>query len=161
MADHVWNLRANRTFSLLSEALGAIREKGAHLTHFSVQGNHVHLILEVEGRAMLSRVMRGFSIQAARALNALMGTKGRVLADRYHVEVLDNPTRVRRAINYVLSNSRKRLAQFGEKLAAVLHDDYAAGPAEQVPPSMVLKPSPLLTAPRTWLLRVGWLRAPA
>ena len=81
-----------------------------------------------------------------------------MIADRYHVEVLKNPTRVRRAIHYVLSNTRKHLLLLGKALPAVLRDDYAAGPADHVPVTMELRPSPLLVEPRTWLLRVGWLR---
>jgi len=158
MADHVWNLRARRTFKLLAEGLHHMRDSGARLTHYSVQGNHLHLILEVESRLMLSRAMRSFAIRAAKALNALMGRRGRVVADRYHVEVLDNPTRVRRAINYVLSNVRKHAADRNEQLPPLTRDAYAAGPAEHVPPTMALRPSPLVVEPRTWLLRVGWSR---
>jgi len=155
---HVFNLRSRRSFRVLEKALYAIRDVGARLTHFSVQGNHVHLILEVEGRHALARAMRSLCVRAAKALNRMMGRAGRVFADRYHATVLRSPRQVYRAIRYVLSNTRKHLLERGTKVGAVTVDDYAAGPAEHVPDTMRLRPSVLLLEPRTWLLQTGWLR---
>lgn len=157
----VWNLRSRRSFDVLSRALRGMCETGARLTHYSVQGNHLHLIVEVESRSMLSRAMRSLAIRAARGLNQLMGRKGRVIADRYHASVLRNPGQVRNAIRYVLSNTRKHMLEAGATLGPVTADAYAAGPAEHVPRTMRLAPCILLDEPRTWLLRIGWSRKPA
>jgi len=159
MMPHVWNLRSGRSFRVVSRALLAVRELGMRLTHFSVQGNHVHLILEVESRYALTRGMRSLGNRLAKGLNRMMGRSGRVLADRYHVAVLKTPQQVRNAIHYVLSNTRKHMVERGERVAAVIADRFAAGPAEHVPRTMRLAPSPLLLEPRTWLLQHGWRRA--
>src|SRR2546425_4555483 len=37
--------------------------------HFSVQGNHLHLLVEAEGAESLSRGMQGLTIRIARAIN--------------------------------------------------------------------------------------------
>ena len=161
MVKGVWNLRSRRAFRVLQRALLAAHTDSLRLTHFSIQGNHLHLILETENRTTLSLGMRSLAIRAAKGLNKMMGRKGRVIADRYHVRVLRTPRQVRNAINYVLSNYRKHLVEFGEKVGKVTLDEYAAGPAEHVPPTMKLRPSPLLLEPRTWLLKIGWSRAPA
>lgn len=158
MMAHVWNLRSQRSFRVISRALRAARESGVALTHYSVQGNHLHLILEVESRRALSRAMRIVAIRIAMGLNRLMGTSGRVVADRYHLVVLRTPTQVRNAVRYVLSNTRKHLLETGRSVAPVLRDAYTAGPASHVPATMRLAPSPLLAEPTTWLLRVGWMR---
>ncbi|WP_373045958.1 hypothetical protein [Vulgatibacter sp.] len=162
MMPEVWNLRTHRAWNVLSRALLAARETGARLTHYSVQGNHLHLILEVESRQNLGRAMRSISIRIARGLNQLMRRQGRVVADRYHTAVLRTPTQVRNAIRYVLSNTRKHLLERGEELEPVTMDRYAAGPADHVPRTMRLAGSdrPLLE-PRTWLLQVGWRRGAA
>ena len=136
-----------------------MREFGARLTHYSVQGNHVHLILEVEHRQMLARAMRSLCIRAAKRLNAMMGRSGRVVADRYHVALLRTPKQVANAIRYVLANTRKHLVERGVPVGPVTVDEYAAGPAEHVPKTMRLRPSALLLEPRTWLLQSGWKRA--
>ncbi len=161
MMPEVWNLRTNRAWNVLSRALLAVRETGARLTHYSVQGNHLHLILEVEHRRNLARAMRSLSIRVAKGLNQMMRRSGRVVADRYHAAALRTPTQVRNAIRYVLSNTRKHMLERGEKLEPVTADAYAAGPATHVPRTMRLRPSALLLEPRTWLLKDGWRRAQA
>jgi REP element-mobilizing transposase RayT len=161
LMPEVYNLRSRRSFRALEQALFGVRDTGARLTHYSVQGNHVHLILEVEHRQMLTRAMRSLCIRAAKRLNAMMGRTGRVIADRYHAEVLRTPKQVLNAIRYVLSNTRKHLIERGEAVGPITADDYAAGPAEHVPKTMRLRPSALLLEPRTWLLRAGWMRAVA
>ena len=158
MAEGVTHLRTRKAFEAIGRALERAKAHGLRLTHYSVQGNHLHLIAEAEHRHMLSVAMRSFGAAVARQLNGLMRRKGRVVGDRYHYEVLRTPTQVRRAIRYVLSNSRKHAERAGRPLPAVTRDDYAAGPADHVPPEMLLRPSALLSEPRTWLLRVGWSR---
>jgi putative transposase len=45
---HVWNLRSRRCHRVISGALrGVSRRLDFAVVHFSVQGNHVHLIVEV------------------------------------------------------------------------------------------------------------------
>ncbi len=154
-----WNLRSQRSFRVISGALLAVRDAGLRLTHYSVQGNHLHLIAEVETRTVLSRCMRSLAIRLARGLNAMMGRKGRVIADRYHVVVLRNPQQTRNAIRYVLSDTRKHMLERGEPTPRVIADTYAAGPSDHVPRTMRLRPSVLLLEPRSWLLTDGWRRA--
>jgi len=47
MLPHVWNLRSRRSFRVLSEAFAKGCDRlGFRLAHFSVQGNHLHLVVE-------------------------------------------------------------------------------------------------------------------
>lgn len=160
----VWNLRSHRAFRVIARALRGATEAGLRLTHYSVQGNHLHLIGEAETRTALSRAMRSLNIRVAKGLNELMRrSSGRVIADRYHVAVLDKPQLVRNTIRYVLSNTRKHLVQAGRTVGRTTEDAYAAGPREHVPSVMRLVPhphldTPLVQEPASWLLRVGWRR---
>ncbi|HWV38452.1 MAG TPA: hypothetical protein VN033_08235 [Vulgatibacter sp.] len=45
---------------------------GMRLTHHSVQGNHLHLIVEAKDARALSRGMQGLSIRVAQGMNRLM-----------------------------------------------------------------------------------------
>lgn len=159
MMRHVWSLRSQRSFHVIGKALRGLQDIGVRPTHYSVQGNHLHLILEVENRAHLTHAMRSFTSRLAKGLNAVMRRRGRVIADRYHSVPLRTPTQTRNTIRYVLSNSRKHAVERGEPIHHTYSDRYAAGPPDHVPPEMHLNPSPLLIEPRTWLLRVGWLRS--
>jgi putative transposase len=80
---------------------------GFRLVHFSLQTTHVHLICEAEGPAALAAAIKGLNVRIARAINKQLGRKGKVIADRYHLEVLRTPTQVRNAVRYVLRNGEK------------------------------------------------------
>src|SRR5262249_1537002 len=77
------------------------------LVKYSVQGNHVHLILEAPDRVALGRGMKGLGVRIARKLNRMMGRRGRVLGDRYHLHVLKTPTEVRHAVHYLEHNAHE------------------------------------------------------
>ena len=81
---HVWNLRSSRCYHLIRTAFERSRGRfGARLIHFTVLGNHVHLILEADDERALARAMKGFQIRIAKALNGLMGQSGAVFDDHY------------------------------------------------------------------------------
>jgi len=47
MRDHVYNLRSGRCFRVIRRAFEKGRERfGVRLIEFSVQGNHIHLLVE-------------------------------------------------------------------------------------------------------------------
>jgi putative transposase len=132
MSEGVWNLRTRRCFSVLQRAMyaGAVRF-GFRLVHYSVMGNHVHLIVEAPDRRALSRAMKGLGVRMARALNRVMKRSGRVVGDRYYARILRTPSEVKRARNYLLTNARHHYGH-------ATPDPFAS-----------LRP---LVAPRTWLL---------
>jgi REP element-mobilizing transposase RayT len=95
-------------FGEVRQALAEGQERfGFRLVHFSVQSNHVHLIVEAGGRRSLSRGMQGLSIRVARAVNGQLARRGRVFADRYHARALKTARAAHFAVRYVLLNARK------------------------------------------------------
>jgi hypothetical protein len=83
MADHVWNLRSQRSFAVIHAALTAARRRNdLRVVDYTILGNHLHLIVEASGRRGLANGMRALGIRLARGLNAMMGRKGPVFEDR-------------------------------------------------------------------------------
>ena len=80
---------------------------GFRICHYSIQGNHLHLICEATDERLLARGVQGFSSLVARRINRLLGRRGKVFADRYHCRALATPRSWRR-IRYA-SASRCRL----------------------------------------------------
>jgi REP element-mobilizing transposase RayT len=157
MRRGVWNLRSQRCFGPISEALRKLqRREGFRVVHFSVQGNHLHLVTEADDRAAMSNGMRALLIRIARKLNRLMGTRGRLYADRFHERALTSSRAVFNVVRYVLENHSKHLQQIG-KLAPPVSDPFSSGnrtldDREHGPP---------WSPPESWLLRVGWRRLAA
>ena len=136
-------LRKRAVMVALRQALRAGGLRGNfRLVHYSVQGNHLHLVVEAHDKVALSRGMQGLAIRIARAVNRAAGRKGRVFADHYFARELKTPAEVRRAVRYVLDN------HLHHRAPGVLQTDPCASAAP-------------LAGPRTWLLSVGWLRSRA
>jgi len=149
MAPHVYNLRSRRSFRVIAAALRIGGDRfDVRVVEFSVQGNHIHLVVEAPNRRALARAIQGLSIRVAKGLNRMMGRSGRVFDDRYHARVLRTPTEVRHAIHYVLENACKHAAQRGETYAPGYVDPYSSAGA----PDLALPPA------QTWLLRESWKR---
>src|SRR5438270_11382314 len=95
---HVWNLRSRRCFSRIVECFSRGRDRfGFRLVHFSVQGNHLHLVVEADDERALARGMQGLGVRIAKALNRLMVRKGDVFAYHYHSCILRSPLVVENA----------------------------------------------------------------
>ena len=159
---HVWSLRARRAFERLLPTFFAARERmGMRLVHFSVQGDHVHLIVEVADRASLSRGVKGLCVRMARALNRMMGRTGSVFADRYHDRVLETPRQVRTALAYVRCNARKH----GVKLRAAELDPCSSAAAfadwsgRVIVGALGRLAARVVVPPASWLLARGWKKS--
>lgn len=114
MRHDVWNLRSRRCFKALETAFwGGANRFGFRLVHYSVQGNHIHLLVEADNEKSLSKGMTGLGTRIARRLNRVMARSGKVLDDRYHGHILRTPTEVRRARAYLLQNARKHYGLVG------------------------------------------------
>ena len=141
------SLRRRAVLELLRQALAAGGCRPTfRLVHYSVQGNHLHLVVEAHDKRSLSRGMQGLAVRVARAVNRAAGRSGRVFADHYFARALKTPAEVRRAVRYVLDN--------------FLHH-APAGTEPQTDPCASQGPQAPVAAPRTWLLTVGWLRSRA
>jgi REP element-mobilizing transposase RayT len=83
------------------------------VVHYSLQRDHVHLIVEANDAAALGRGMMSVGARLARAINRVFHRSGRVLADRYHARRITTPRETRNALAYVLLNARKHMVQTG------------------------------------------------
>jgi REP element-mobilizing transposase RayT len=134
----------------------ARRELPCRVVHFSVQRDHIHLIVEAAGRIALSRGIQGLASGIARVVNRTTGCSGLQLwRDRYHARPLKTPREVRNCLVYVLRNSAKHgsTALAVDPLSsAPWFDGFAGRPPVRTDPAPVIRPA-------TWLLGTGWLRA--
>src|ERR1700682_5962344 len=127
MAKGCWNLRSRRALLALRGAFEGGRDRfGFRLVHYSIQGNHLHLIVEAEGNESLARGMKGLEVRMARALNRMMKRRGTVFADRYHAHVLRTPREVAYAVRYVLGNHAHHARQRGEEVREQFADPFSS-----------------------------------
>ena len=148
------------------------------VVHYSLQGNHAHLIVEARDQAALGRGMKAIGARLARAVNRVADRHGPVLAERYHHRLLATPREVHRALRYVLLNAHRHAAK-GTAKAVLRVKTRAAVPATvfldrassarwfdgwkrglavacDVPAEPVARRA--VARARTWLLTTGWRR---
>jgi REP-associated tyrosine transposase len=146
------------------------------LVHYSLQDDHVHLLVEAKDRDALGRGMMSLTARFARGVNRVFRRTGKVLADRYHLRVLTCPRQVRNALAYVLLNARRHAAKRIERLrrsglkvdplpnrgtldgasSARWFAGWRRDVAVDRSPPLSLGAAPAVAEPRTWFLRIGW-----
>jgi len=172
-------LRSQHVFPTVRLALTrASRREPARfrLLHFSVQHDHLHLIVEAADARALSSGVRSVAIRVARYVNDLLSRRGPLWADRWHGHALRTPREVRNALVYVLANFRKH----ARRRPAPGMDPFSSGawfdgwqrwkPRSGVAPPFAAPARWLrarrtpessempVNAARTWLVRTGWRR---
>lgn len=169
------SLRSARFVRAFSATLRDGCERGRfRVVHWSVQRDHLHLIVEASSAFDLACGMKSVTVRVVRAVQRVfgLGRRGVVLRDRFHLHVLRSLREVRRAIAYVLLNARRHAAQRGIALARMVArvdaassgrwfdgwagrtraPEMAAGVARSSDP-------PAVARARSWLLATGWRRA--
>jgi REP element-mobilizing transposase RayT len=153
------SLRRQMIFRAIHRAFGKTARSWFRIVHFSVQADHVHLLVEASDKIALSRGLMGATIRLARAINRPLRRSGSVFADRYHARPLRTPREVRHGLVYVIMNWKKHVdgaMDFDPCSSAWSFTGWkvppSAGPPENSPRGTVSEP------PLTWLLRTGWKR---
>ncbi len=168
IASDIPALRTRAMYQLIRTVTADVteREDQFRICHLSIQNEHLHLIVEAEDNHALARGMQSFGGSLATRINARLGRRGKVIADRYHLVVIRSPRQMRNVLEYVFGNYRKHGAD--KKLVAEwVIDPYSSAPqfdgwAEASwmtlwPPDV--EPEWLVvTSAQSWLLREGWKR---
>jgi hypothetical protein len=152
----VASLRATAALPALMRAFAAATEENprVRVVHFSIQHDHVHMLVEANSRAALIRGLQGLAIRLAKAVNRALGRRGKVWGDRYHARALTTPREVRNALVYVLTNWQKherRALGIDPASSGVYFTGWAGGTIHH-------RGTRPVAIAQTWLLRVGWRR---
>jgi REP element-mobilizing transposase RayT len=140
-------------FAALRGAIADGQKRAFRIVHFSVQSNHLHLIVEAHDTETLSRGLQGLTVRMARAVNRALAACGTVFAERYHAHELRTPRETRAALLYVLQNWAKHGpgGDYDPWSSAAWFDGWSKPP----PTGGGL---PVVARPRTWLVTIGWRR---
>jgi len=161
MREEVYGLRSGRSFRAVEKSLRALKGlPDARVVHYSIQGNHIHLIVEASDRVRLSRRIQGLEVRLAIALNRMMERpRGKIFADRYHAHILKTPREVHRALGYVLRNATKH---YGRSTFVDAYSSAAWFRGWSAPVRVGWSPlegrPPPISPPESYLLRTGWRR---
>jgi len=145
-------------FAAIRLAFARTARSWFRIVHFSVQSDHVHLLVEADNKISLSRGVVGVAVRLARGINRVIGRRGNVWSDRYHARALSTPREMRHALVYVLANWRKHVPGargLDPCSSSSLFDGWKLPPTQGPPPDAEddsVRPA------QSWLARVGWKR---
>ena len=130
--------------------LGAIR-----VVQYSIQSNHLHLVVETRSAAQLSRGMSQLLIRIARRLNKLWGRKGKLWKERFHSRVVAGPKQMRNVLLYCLNNAHKHGAWSDHSLPDPFSSSRWFEGWKNYVPEARDESCPVVAA-RSWLAGEGW-----
>jgi REP element-mobilizing transposase RayT len=134
---------------------------GFRVVHYSIQRDHLHLLVEAQDNAAIACGMKSVGARIAKLVNRLFSHSGKVLDGRYHLRPLRTPLEVRHALSYVLLNHRHHVAPRRGKHSGS-PDPASSGRWFDGWSIATTPPHPTdcceVAPPRTWLLRTGWRR---
>jgi REP element-mobilizing transposase RayT len=148
LRSDVTNLRGPAFGTVLFCLREIARRTGFRVVHFSVQSNHLHLIVEADDEVALSRGMQALAIRIAKNLNQALARSGSVFSDHYFAEQMRSPAQVRHTLRYVLRNRDHHAGHALGRPDSRSSEDYLA--------AIALPANAPVSMPATWLLTVGW-----
>ncbi len=164
------SFRAQRVCAAIRVVIADAKRNGVRVLYYSVQDNHLHLMVEGRSNADLSNQMRTLFSRIAFAVNAVARRHGKLFRDRHHRHELTKPSEVRNALVYILFNDRKHHAAPAVRATSAAPTPaldpcssawwfHAWAPWDHPPKELLLDPAsaPTSTA-RTWLASFGWHR---
>jgi REP element-mobilizing transposase RayT len=162
------NLRKGAAWTAVEETLkAAATHETCRIVQFSVQSNHVHLVVEADNQTALSRGVQGLAIRLARRVNRACSRTGRLWADRYHSRILRTPRETRNCLCYVLQNARRHAdlrrgivapAWIDPRSSGAWFDGWADASRSAAGGACDPAGEPMVAPARSWLLRTGWRR---
>lgn len=154
------SFRQQRVGKIVLRQLNRLNDESFQIVHFSIQTNHVHLVVEARDRATITRKMAGFMISFAKLLNSrvLGRSKGKVWSDRYYRRDIEGGGDMNRVLRYVFGNAKRHGLIAAE---ALVFDPYSTawtfdGWKQQVPLPRGGEHWPRPT-PRTRILAKDWI----
>jgi REP element-mobilizing transposase RayT len=164
LVPEVGSLRKRKFIASMREAFRAGKVKdGFRMCQFSIQRDHMHVVTEAESNRALSRGMQGWEIRVARRVNARLGRKGRVFADRFHAVPVRSPRQLRNTLCYVMNNGHRHDEPRDPRWNGIdpfssawhfdgwSHDRWRRG----LPPPTG---EPTVAPAESWLMTTGWRR---
>jgi hypothetical protein len=130
------------------------------VVHYSIQRDHVHLLVEGDDSVALSNGMKSICSRIGKLASRVFKRSGSALDGRYHACAVRTPLEARRALAYVLLNARRHWTKQHRKPPPPVLDNASSAvwfDGWTYPTQPPTRPMEVAT-PRTWLLRVGWHR---
>ena len=101
------DIQNKRILKAFHHAIKRARLKGLKVVHYTLEYNHVHLLVECVDNEVLHRGMQAFGITIAKAINKIKRVKGGVYKNRYHLRLINSSRQLKNVLHYIFDNGIK------------------------------------------------------
>jgi REP element-mobilizing transposase RayT len=101
------DLKNKSILKVLKRAICNARKKGLRVIHFSLEYDHVHLLIESPNNFNLGRGMQSLGVTLVRGINVYKKSSGRVYKHRYHFRKIQSSRELKIVMNYIFNNGVK------------------------------------------------------
>lgn len=92
---------------MLKRAILNARRQGLKVIHFSLEYDHIHLLIEADNNQTLGKGMKAFGVTIAKKINKFRGLMGAVYKHRYHFRRIESSKQLKNVMKYIFSNGVK------------------------------------------------------
>ncbi len=100
-------IKNKSVLKILKRAILNARKQGLRVIHFSLEYDHVHLLIEADNNLILGKGMQAFGVTLSKAINRLKKLKGGVYKHRYHFRQISSTRELKIVMNYIFTNGLK------------------------------------------------------
>ena len=101
------DIKSKKILKALHHAIKRARLKKLRVIHYTLEFNHLHLLIECESHKTLHQGMQAFGISLSKAINRIKKLKGTVYKHRYHLKKLATRRELKNALHYIFNNGKK------------------------------------------------------
>jgi REP element-mobilizing transposase RayT len=100
-------LKNKSILKVLKRAILKGRSSGLRIIHFTLEYDHVHLLVESDCKIKLGRGMMRFGVTLAKGINKFQKGSGQVYKHRYHQRFINSGRDLKNVLNYIFKNGLK------------------------------------------------------
>ncbi|MGZ3788931.1 MAG: transposase [Bacteriovorax sp.] len=101
------DLKNKSVLGILKRAILNARRQGLKVIHYSLEYDHVHLLIEAENNHILGKGMQAFGVTLSKAINRMRRLKGGVYKHRYHFRQISGTRELKNVMKYIFTNGLK------------------------------------------------------
>lgn len=98
------DIKSKRILKALHHAIIRARLKRLKVIHYTLEYNHVHLLVEVQDHKVMHQAMQALGISFSKAINKVKSVKGSVYKHRYHLRKLKSSRDLKNVLHYIFNN---------------------------------------------------------
>jgi REP element-mobilizing transposase RayT len=101
------DIKNKSVLSILKKSIMNARRQGLKVIHYSLEYDHVHLLIEADNNHILGKGMQAFGVTFSKAINRMRKLKGEVYKHRYHFRQISSSRDLKNVLRYIFSNGLK------------------------------------------------------